>query len=263
MDGKDQYDSSIVQHLPYIEALCRQACQGTVDHFFDEVSLFNEIIDRLKENDYHRFKRFDGQGVPSPYLAQTVRNLLIDIVREKERRTRFRERARANGRLGEILYELVLVRHHSVAEAREILSASYGIGTSMEEVSAVVDRITGTSRTIRPVIEPHSFGAGDGEEIQVPDVRPNAEELLLEKERLETIDKALREIVSRLDGEQRLIVRLRFSDGVDRKGMREIAGLLGISEKSADKKLRRILKGARETCLKIGLDVEDLVGILP
>ncbi len=265
MDGKDQYDDAIIQHLPYIEGLCRQACQGAFNHGFDEVSLFNEIIDRLKEDGYRRFKRFEGQPVPPPYLTQTIRNLLIDIVREKDRRTRFRERAKANGRLGEILYELVLVRHHSAEEAREILSTSYGIRTSLEEVSAIVDGITGrASWLVRPPIELRSLVVGEeGEEIQVPDTRPNARELLLEKERVETINKVLQEIVSRLNGEERLLIRIRFADEEGKtKSMREIAALLGISEKSADKKLRKILKNARETCLKMGLDAGDLVGNL-
>ena len=62
-------------------------------------------------------------------------------------------------------------------------------------------------------------------------------------------------------GEERFILRLRFpaTDDVEPLPVREIAALLGQTDKAVDNRLRRILLRCRETLLRQGLFLDDLI----
>lgn len=256
--GGNDYARLIVENLPYLEKQCRRAVSrcadgagagyggdfspggASCDNEADE--LLNELLDHLKADDFRVLRQFKGKAKLTTYLTTIIANLVVDLVRKKKGRSRVRERAREMGEVAERLYDAVYRRGHSLGEAHGFLEATWGITAGHAELSVMLERMRGR--------EAHLDGAGEcwpcagkeivteeGIEIAIPDPARSAEQMLAD------------------DHRERLSRRV-----LEQRGNREIAGILGLSEKAVDNRIRRMLARCRETILRQGLSLDDLIG---
>lgn len=280
------YARLITDNLAYIEKQCRRAVLQSMsgaggdgftagsddgldlDNQSDE--LLNEVLDRLREDDFKALREFKGKAKLTTYLTTIVANLVIDLVRQKKGRSRARERARELGGVAERLYELVYHRGCTLSQAHSHLEIDHGINEPLEELQAMLDKIRGRGARSQMMLasDPEEVWLVPGTKVTledeveyvVPDPRKDAEAVLIETQRESSARQAVQDLLAGLDGEERFLLRLRFpTDGSYPKSFKEIGKLVGATENGVDARIRRILVRFRESLLRRGLTLKDLV----
>ncbi len=266
------YQSLITENIQYIEKQCHKACgiykkkaisihqriDGGPDSQIESMrviargeidpdTLFNEVLDRLKEDNFRVLKDFKNRSKLTTYLTTIIAHLIIDIKRRTEGRSRASERARAIGPLGEKLYDLIFAKGYPLEEAFSFLRKADGVTETLEEIEIMVEKIKG-----RTPVHPYP---GTFMEKDTPET---AFEI---KQREALTENVLNEVLGELSNEEKLIMRMRFplSEDEEPKRPSEIARMLGISEKAVDSRMRRALSRCKEMMLKHGLSISDLI----
>lgn len=289
--GDDAYSRLIVENLPYIEKQCRRAlaCGAGMDRVHaggahagpgyhggsspdnEADELLNEVLDRLKADNFKALREFRGGAKLTTYITTIIANLVVDLVRQKKGRSRARERAEEMGGVARTLYDLVYGRGCSVHEAQGHLEVAYGILEPLEGLQQMLDRMRGRERATvwggnggSAWLAPGQEVSGDdATEIIVADPAGNSEDLLINGQRSAAAKRTLDELLGELSGEDRLMMRLRFPEDEDEepRSAREIAAILGLSEKAVDARIRRILVRMREILIGRGLSLEDFIAV--
>lgn len=271
---RERYRLLITDNLEYIEHQCRKACgcyltqDITTDNFADE--LFIELIGHLEESDYMRLRQFEGRANIRTYLSVIISNLIVDLVRSKRGRGRERERARDFGETGERLYDLIIRRSYTTAEACEAFMTSYSTDLSFSELAAMAQKIRGCPRSSqKAIVEDVPWRKGnpapfvdEAGEIVIADHRHNPEEEVLSRERDELAKNVLSELSGLLSGEDKFIFRMKFPLNKEElpKKNTDIARMFGVGEKAVEKRVTKILSKLRELILSRGLSLDDFVG---
>ncbi len=271
---RERYRLLITENLEYIEQQCRKACgcyltqDITTDNCADE--LFIELLEHLEESDYMRLRQFEGRANIRTYISVIISNLIVDLVRTKRGRGRERERAREFGETGERLYDLLVRRSYTTAEACEAFITSFGTDLSFSELASIAEKIRGCPRSSQKLVigdvprrkgDPAPF-VDDTGEIIITDHRHNPEEEVLSRERDEMVKTVLSEVSGLLNGEEKFIFRMKFPFNKDElpKKNADIAGIVGVSEKAVEKRVTKILSKMRELILSRGLSLDDFIG---
>ena len=277
----------IVENLPFIEKQCHRAVSrypsvftelpkhgwwsedsSCIDNDGDE--LINEVLDRLKADDYRVLREFHGKAKLTTYLTTIIANMVVDLLRMKKGRSRAKERAKKIGDVAERLYDSIFCRGYSLVEAHGYLQTTWGITASHDELSGMLERIRGHEFSGKLSAGEESWPyvgkeilTDDGLEVIVRDPAQTADELLVHKERKDLSRQVLDQVLDELSGEERLILSLRFPLCDEKKpmGNREIAEMLGLTEKAVDNRVRRILVRCRAMVLNQGLSLEDIVDV--
>lgn len=281
----------IVDNLSYIERQCRRAVAHryqtdpafigqsfpmpshhdgvSLDNEADE--LLNEVLDRLRDDNFKALREFRGTAKITTYITTIIANLVVDIVRQKKGRSRARERAEEMGEVARRLYDLVYGRGCSVQEAQGHLEVAFGIREPIESLRQMIGRMRGREKGPAWLGEAGSPWLAPGWEIRdedvtgivVPDPAQNSEEELMSGQKQLMVRQVLDELFRELSGEDRLMMRMRFPDDEDEKpkSAREIAALLGLSERAVDARIRRILVRMREILIGRGLALDDFIDV--
>lgn len=287
--GQDDggYPRLITDNLGYIEKQCRRAVLKTMtfgggvsdlvagspgedgldlENQTDE--LLNEVLDRLRADDFRALREFRGKAKLTTYITTIVANLIIDLVRQKKGRSRARERAKEMGAVAERLYDLVFGQGCSLHQAHSHLEITHGIIEPLESLQEMLDRMRGRGERSQMLLAADPEAAwlvpgkkmtvDDAVEVVVTDPRKNAEAALIDSQQQTGAQQAVAGLVEELSGEDRLMLRMRFpADDDEPKSCREIGKLLGVSENSVDARIRRILIRFREILLRQGLTLQD------
>ncbi len=274
LDAEPDYARMIVEQLPFMERLCRRAsespaCSRSEAEIDNEADLLlTELLDHLKADDYRVLRDFRGGSKLTTYLTSVISNLVVDSVRKRRGRSRARERAAELGPVAERLHELVYGRGYTLADAHGHLVLSHGISESADELNSLLERIRGRDHAIPDGARDwpcRGFEAEvDGEiEVIVPDPARGAEETMIDRQRDRLRDRIMSTMLDALSGEERYMLRLRFpaTDGEPPRSVREIAALLGQTEKAVDNRLRRLLMRCREMLLQKGISLDDLIRV--
>lgn len=266
------YQRLITDNIEYIEKQCHKACgvykkkaisihqpiggssssqiesmRVIVSGEIDPDTLFNEVLGRLKENNFRVLKDFKNLSKLTTYITTIIAHLIIDIKRKIEGRNRASERARAIGPLGEKLFDLVFIKGYPLEEAFRFLKKTDGITETLEEIETMVEKIKG-----RTPVHPHP---GTFIEKDTP-------EAALEIKQREALSRnVLNEVLTELSNKEKLIMRMRFplSEDEEPKSLSEIAKMLRITEKAVDSRIRRVLTKCKEKILENGLNIDDFI----
>jgi RNA polymerase sigma factor (sigma-70 family) len=277
-DEDATYQALINENLQLIEKQCFKAVQlqyekasmPKLPHLTLEneaLELSNHILDKLREKNYRILKQFKGKSKLSTYLSVIIANQIVDTIRKKRGRTREKERAKPYGLLGSQIIQRIVVEGCPPDHLYEELKSQDNFNYTEEEFAAIVDRIRGSRSKVTHAnpSENNLFlqrGIQDPEsgELIVVDSKNNPEKKIIRSQKQEKLKEVLDLIVSQLNGEERLILRLRFSIQRDEspKDINSIARLLGVSKKAAYKKISRTLKKCRRILIQRGLKINDL-----
>lgn len=282
------YGRLITDNLVYMEKQCRRTvlrCSGeitsgnglhtpldhagsSIDNDVDE--LLNELLDHLRKDDFRALREFRGTAKLTTYITTIISNLIVDLVRQKKGRSRARERASRMGGTAELLHDLMYFRGCSLHEAQSHLEVTHGIREPLETLQEMIERIRGRGRQQLPLcadgdsawLAPgRQIMTDDTAEVVVPDPRKNAEAALISGQKRLKAKQSIAGLIAQLNGEERFMLGMRFPADEEEqpKSNREIGQLLGLSEKSVDARIRRILVRFRETLLREGLSLDDLI----
>ena len=239
------------------EEECTQSVIGLGQ--LDAVELSTLVIDHLQDDDFKRLRSLKGLSSFKGFLNSVVNNVLIDTIRRRIGRSRAKERAKAFGEVGLGVYDLMVEKGHSADETAEILKTNHDISASADEVRSIYAVLWGRGEKNKK--DPNVLVTQDCEGYFIVVEEKTPEEQVTDKDRKASLDQAFDELLEKMSGEERLIIRLRFPlDSItEPKKTKEIAACLGRSEASVSRDLRRILNKCREQMLAKGFSLDDLL----
>jgi len=214
------------------------------------------VCEQLSASDFRRLRKFDqsGRATFSTWLCAVVRNLCLDWHRKEHGRHRVFGSIARRSALDQLLFEIVFKQGLSADEAREELGRR-GIELSY---AAVEERICElrrclSSRQLWLLSSGNTVQDSIDEEegtyvIEPADPAPDPEALAALRETHKHVSAAL----TSLSDSDRLLVRLRYQEGLT---LQQVARLVGLKDaQTADRRLRDIIDHLRQA-----LGMEDLV----
>lgn len=266
----------INDHFSLIERQCFIAVkrqlknQGTLNNPLnienEALELSNQVLDTLQHDDYRVLRQFKGEAKLSTYITTIIARQAVDLVRKKLGRSREKERAQKFGKIGMMIYEKVILQGCSLKNIYPELKSNENISQSLQELETIAEKIKGKKSSLtfsngdNPVVKNGAIVDEDGDYI-IPDKKNNPEELLIEEQRKQKLGEIVKEIIGQLNGEERIILRMRFPANDEEKPgkVEQIATVLGISEKAVYKRIARVLHKCKNLLDQKGVAVNDLL----
>jgi RNA polymerase sigma factor (sigma-70 family) len=270
------FQKTINDHFPLIERQCFNAVKKQLKHLGawhnplnienEALELSNQVLDTLQRDNYRVLRQFKGEAKLSTYITAIIARQAVDMVRKKLGRNREKERAQKFGKTAIILYERILLQGGSLADIYPELKSREKISASLEELEALLDKIKGKKASFayagdnNPVVRNGASVNEEGEYI-IPDRSHDPQELLIQEQKNQKRTEVIRDIISRFNGEERMILRMRFpADTGEKQGkIDRIASVLGISEKAVYKRIARILKKCRARLDQAGVTSDEVL----
>lgn len=268
------------EHIDYITKICEKAASGgyasspgqgrvlagegghcyTVERSttLDPDDLFVQVLDHLQEDDFRRLRGFEGRSSFTTYLTTIISRFVVDLIRSRSGRSRAKERAAKLGDLGERTYDLMVLRGHSAAEASDIMLTSFGQRVSPDELRTLHDSLLGRETRHHSTVESSTAWGEEGELVVIQAANP--ESRLSDRVQRQRRRELLAAVMEKLKGDDRLLLRLRFplDEATEPLELPALAAMLGLSERQADRRLRRILLDCRVQLLEKGFNLDDL-----
>lgn len=208
------------------------------------------VCEQLSANGFRRLRKFDAGGAASfsTWLCAVARNLCLDWHRKEHGRHRVFGSVARRSAADQMLFELVFRQGLSVEEAREELSRRR-IALSFAEVE---ERINGLRRCVTSrqlwLLSSGKGAAGaieSGEEgahaTEPVDPAPDPEAVAVLRQTHAQLSAAL----GSLTDSDRLVVRLRYQEGLT---LQQVARLVGLKDaQTADRRLRDIMEHLRQS----------------
>ena len=223
--SKDEhfYERQLKTHLVFIERQCLKALKIYKSNFHsnlsireenEAVALFNTIIDKLRDRDFHVLKQYKGRSDLKCYLSAIISREVVDYIRRKRGRKREKETK------------------------------------SVEKLP--VDKYNVLKNGV-------PYGDDEEYELVAVDNKINPEGKIIRMESKAKVREALKTIVSGLNRDERLLLRLRFPAGENEKPLdiAAIARMFDIKEKTAYTRISRLLEKCRNRMKEMGVSAED------
>lgn len=246
--SRDLFESN----LPIVERLLRSVCRR---HAFppdesEEFAAWAKL--RLIDDDYAVFRKFEGRASLPTYLTTVIVNLFRDYRIHRWGKWRPSAEAKRLGTTAVQLETLVARDGRTLAEAIEVLRTSFGVTRPAAELEQLAERLPARVRRRQESDEGLAgLAAADAADQRVVD----GERRAVAERAAAAVSRALAE----LDAEDRLVLKLRFADGL---AIVDIAGLLGAPAKPLYGRIERTLAGVRRSLESAGLEASQVLGLL-
>jgi RNA polymerase sigma factor (sigma-70 family) len=207
----------------------------------------------LIDNDYAVLRAFRGQSNLQTYLSTVLTRCFLDWRIAHWGKWRPSAEARRMGPAAIQLERLLTRDGLSFDEACETCWANLGLPHSREQLAAMAARL--------PRRAPRTFVSADNLDTR-PAVGGHADTLVLEAEAAAAASRAaaaLRNIVNTLPPQDRLIIRMRFSDDF---GISDIARALSLDAKPLYRRIQQLLADLRSSLEQAGITAELVVNLL-
>ena len=209
---------------------------------------FQFVCEQLIDHRSRRLRKFRGEGPATfaTWLRAIVRNLCIDWHRKEfGRRRPFSSVAQLpvfDQEVFRMVYEQAVPPEECVTQ----LAADFP-NTTIHQINESRNRIEGVLTSnqrwllVQRAANPNGHGEASEEILRdVKDVRPDPEAQTLENERRQKLESAMKS----LSPNERLLIRLRFEEGVT---LEKAATLLGLGNaQKADRQIKEILSRLRK-----------------
>lgn len=187
----------------------------------DVMDLYVHVCERLAADDCARLRKHDpAKGTLSSWLATVVRRMLVDWVRSQQGRKRLFGSIRALDEIDQRVFEHYYWRRQTPAQMAELVTDESGRGIGLAAVFASLERVeralTGRQRAdlVTMTARLAATVALEDEEgeplVPAASDRPDPEAALALAER----DAALAAAMRTLPAEDRVIISMRFIDGL-------------------------------------------------
>jgi RNA polymerase sigma factor for flagellar operon FliA len=221
----------------------------------DESEEFRSLVHlKLLEDDCAILRRFQGLSSLKTFLTTVITNMLRDDRVAKWGKWRPSAEAKRHGPLGILLERLVTRDGLTIDEACEVLETNHGVTEGRARLLAIYE-------ALRPRMRRREVT--DDELGDVPAVGTNADRMVYEGEHGEASARAraaLSRTLAALPAQDRLIVKLKFKDGLT---VADIGRMLRISEKSFYRRVEALMKGLGTALEREGVtrdEILDLIG---
>ncbi len=284
--NEDNYKKNINEHFEFIEKQCFKAvrlrlgenssAENALNIENEALELSNRVLDTLQRDNYRVLREFKGNSRLTTYITAIISRQAVDLIRKKLGRDREKERAKEFGDVGLLVYQRVIKDGYPLSDVFEELRTDSGFPGSMEELEAIVQKIKGKGKRKNPrvslpngsdsaangsVVKKGTFIGADKNELVIPDSRSDPQEIVMENQRKRKMDEVIEDIIAQLNGEERLLLRMRFPFGEEEtpQTVAQVSKVLGITQKAVYKRITRLLKKCKDKLDREGVTINDLL----
>lgn len=235
-----------LDHLDLVERVIGYVCRR--HHLSEEEGeeFGGAVRLKLVEGDYGVIASFEGRSSLPTYLTTVVNRFFLDWLRAQKGRPRPSAAARRYGVVAIQLERLLHWQGFSFDEACRILQENHGVDASWQELEEVAGHLPPR------VLERRHEGGDAPDRLVAGAQRPD--EAALEHEREEEAARTvatLEEVLTGLDPEDRVILKMRFEDGFK---VSEVASALGLPQKPLYRRIGKLLARLRHELEARGLE---------
>ena len=281
---EDDYKNIISDHFEFIEKQCFKAvrlklrenssAENTLTIENEALELSNQVLDTLKRDNYKVLREFKGNARLTTYITAIISHRAVDLIRKKLGRDREKERAKELGDFGLLVYQRVIKDGYPLSNVFDELRTDNRFSGSMEELEALVQKIKGKgknpgisfsngleSTANGSVVKKGTFIGVNKDELVIPDGRNDPQEIVMENQRKRKMDEVIKNIISQLNGEEQMLLRMRFPFGENEapQSVAQISTVLGITQKGVYKRMTRLLKKCKDKLDREGVKISDLL----
>jgi RNA polymerase sigma factor for flagellar operon FliA len=232
------------ENLPLIERVIASVCRRRGLGEDEAEELASTVRLKLVEDDYRVLRRFEGKSSLGTYLTMVVQRMFLDFLRARRGRKRPSAEARRLGAVAIQLERLLYWDGFGFDEACRILRENHGVRVPWQELEEMAGRLR------RPT-EHREEGGETVDHLAGAVERPDA--ALAERQSREEAERVvgvLEEALAALDAEDRLILRMRFEEGLT---VADVARALHLPQKPLYRRIARLLRTLRREMEARGL----------
>lgn len=236
------------ENLDLIQRICGHVCRRNRCRTQEAEEFQSHVMVKLLEDDCAVLAKFEGRAKLSTYLTTVITRLFLDWRTAKWGKWRPSAAAKRLGPTAILLDRFLHRDHLSWDETVRTLHQHHGVTESELELAALAGRL--------PQHSSRRFETDDGLE-QLSDAA-NPEEAAADAERRQRLleaEKALAEARRKLPEEDRLILRLRFDQGLT---VARIARMLGIPQRRLYTRIDRLKRELAQELERQGLDPKTI-----
>ncbi len=238
--------------LPFVERTVSAVARRNALSPWEADDLGSQVKLRLISDDYAIFRKFRGKSRLTTYLTTVIQNLFRDFRIQQWGKWRPSAAAKRLGDLGVQLEALLYRDHFSFGEAVEILRNRYQVEASDAELIEMASALRArTTRRFESDAVLSSLEAPERGDQRVVDGEREAAQ--------RRVRNALLRALATLSPENRLILKLRFTDGLT---IRAIAATLDLDQRRIYTRVRGILRQVRERVVEQGVSCEEVLELL-
>lgn len=254
MDQRKELEALLLDRLGWIEKVVSSLCRRN-GIFGDDVDDFASWVKmKLVEDDYAVFRKFRGESAITTYLTVVISMLFREYRVTRWGRWRPSVAARRHGPAAVRLEMLVNRDGYTLSQAVEILSTSGDGAPTAREAAGLLAEFPSraTAREFptdpRKLISAESTLSADGPvEVEERDRERRAAE------------DALAEALDQMDPQDRLILKMKFWDGLT---VAEIARATDLEQKPLYRRLERALSEMRRRLERAGVSREVVASLV-
>ncbi len=250
--SETDYEALLLDNLEFIDRTVGAIARRNALSPWEADDLAGHVKLRLIADDYAIFRKFRGQSRITTYLTTVIQNLYRDFRIQRWGKWRPSAAAKRLGEVGVQLEALLYRDHFTFGEAAELLRRRCGVQTSDLELLDVAARLRPrtTRRFESDARLAHLDGSERGDRYVVDGELARAQE---------RIQRALANTLASLESEERLLLRLRFADGLT---LRAIAAALDLDQRRIYSRMRKLLRDVRERIVEQGIRCEEVLDLL-
>lgn len=247
-------ESLFVAHLGLVDLVTGFLARRHLLTTAEAEDLSSRVKLKLIENDYEVLRKFQGRSSMKTYLTVVAQRVFLDQCAAESGKWRPSAEAKRLGPVALRLEALTVRDGLGFDEACQILRTNFGVAESRDVLHAMAQKLPQRAR--RRFVGEEAI-AGMADDAAGPDARVHAVE---DEAAMRTARSALRAALAGLTGQDRLILRMRFTDSFQ---VAEIASALRLDAKPLYKRLEKLLAQLRTGLERAGIErtrILDLLG---
>jgi RNA polymerase sigma factor (sigma-70 family) len=247
------YERVVLDNLPLIDSVVRFIARRHRLSADETDELGAAIRLKLIENDYEVLRRFEGRSSVRTYLTTVIQRHFLDERIARWGKWRPSAQARRLGPIAILLDRLITRDGMSFDQAADAIAARHGAEVGREALHAIFEQLP--QRAQRRFL-------GEEELARVAAPSGGEEAVIGALDRPddgERIEQALAAALERLDPQDRLILKMRFQDGIQ---FSRISRMLGLDQKPLYRRIEEIMRVLRRELESRGVSQADVAAIV-
>jgi RNA polymerase sigma factor for flagellar operon FliA len=243
----------VVENLPLVDSVVRQIARRHRLSTDEAEELAAAVRLKLVERDYEVLRKFEGRSQLRTYLITVVQRHFLDDRNARWGKWRPSAQSRRLGPVATLLDQLLTRDHLPFDEAVLAVRARHGGDLSREELHGIMLQL--------PIRTTRRFLSEDELE-HVPASAASEDDIIdsLEQARSgDRIERALANALARLDGQDRVILKMRFCDNLK---LARIAELLGLPAKPFYRRVEDLMRILRTELEAQGVSHADVAALV-
>lgn len=246
-------ETLFVSQLPLIEQVISFIARRHHLRTEDADELGAHVKLKLLENDYALLRKFQGRSSLRTYLSTVIQRLFLDYRIASWGKWRPSAEAKRLGQVAILLERLLTRDGYSIDEAYEVMTTNHRLTETRAELERLASRL--------PPRAKRRFESDDvlGD---LPSAERPADQIVVDRESTQVglrVQAALRGALADLEGQDRLILTMRFDDG---KTVAEIATVLRLEQKALYRRIDRLMASLRNELEAAGIQRAAVVEML-